>query len=346
MTVSLYSLALTIEVQGQCPQFESGVSVGTLQSPLVNEASGIAASRRNQHVLWVHNDRGDSARVFAMNIAGTHLGIYYLSGADATDWEDMAIGPGPVDGVDYLYIGDIGDNSATRSSIRVYRVVEPVVDANQPPVTKTLTGVHTITLRYPDGARDAETLMVDPLTKDIYVISKRESQSRLYRAAYPQSTSASVTMEYKCSLPWGWTTSGDISPNGSEVIVRGYSSASIWQREADAELWEAFANPQCKVALLYEPQGEAICFVKDFACGFFTVSENQYQPIYYFKRILKGDLDGDCDVDMADMKEFIDWWLVTNCSLSNNCNGTDLCEDNEVNFADFAVLAQYWLFGK
>jgi L-ribulokinase len=68
---------------GDCPQFLAGTKVGALQSPLINEASGIAASRKNANVLWVHNDSDDSARIFAMSYDGTHLGIYNLAGASA-----------------------------------------------------------------------------------------------------------------------------------------------------------------------------------------------------------------------------------------------------------------------
>ncbi len=275
---------------GQCPQFDEGFPTGTIKIEDLDEASGLAASQKNPYVLWTHNDSGDSARVFAMNALGTHLGTYNLSGASNRDWEDIAIGPGPIDGVDYLYIGEIGDNSAVYPSIKVYRVPEPQADANQPAVNLTLTGVETITLQYPDGARDAETLMVDPVTKDIYIISKRDDHPRVYRAAYPQSTSQTITMEYKCELLWqyqtlrDWVTAGDISPNGLEVIVRSYDSASIWQRPTNGNLWDAFAQPECPVQLLTETEtwGEAICFVNG---GYMTTSEGKYSAINYFPRI-------------------------------------------------------------
>ena len=151
-----------------CPQFSAGAAVGTVESSLINEASGIAASRKNADVLWTHNDSGDSERVFAMSRDGTHLGIYNLAGASARDYEDIAIGPGPVEGLDYLYVGDIGDNGGVYSYITVYRVAEPVVDSNESLVEVTLSDVDSIKLQYPDGPRDAETLMVDPLTRDIY----------------------------------------------------------------------------------------------------------------------------------------------------------------------------------
>lgn len=265
-------------------QFDVGVQVGTVENASVNEASGIAASRQNSNVLWAHNDSGDSARVYAMNIQGTHLGIYNLAGIGATDWEDMAIGPGPVPGQSYLYLGDIGDNLAVRASIQVYRVAEPAVGATQTPVTVNLGGAETITLVYPDGARDAETLMVDPLTNDIYVVSKRESQSRVYRAAYPQSTGATITMQYVGQLPWGWATGGDISWDGDEILIRGYGNASLWSRPQGGNLWDAFASPATSVPLVAEPLGEAIAF--DAAgIGYFTTSEGSNPPIYHFARV-------------------------------------------------------------
>lgn len=335
-----------LPVCAECPVFLPGISMGTQQSPAINEASGIAASRKNPQVLWVHNDSGDSARVFAIRIDGVLLGTYNLSGAGATDWEDMAIGPGPIDGVDYLYLGDIGDNNAVRSHVNVYRVAEPAVDTNQSPVTMTLTGVNTIRLQYPDGARDAETLMVDPPTRDIYIVSKRESLSRVYRAEYPQSTSSISVMEYKCSLPWGYATGGDISQNGSEVIVRGYFNASIWQKNTGSELWQAFSNQQCNVSLQFESQGEAVCFVKDFACGYLTTSEHLNQNIYYYERVLEGDLDGNCIVDLADMSVLAGFWLEDNCSLNDDCYGADISQDGTVDLIDFSIFGQDWLFGQ
>ena len=260
-----------------------GQNVGTVENPSINEASGIAPSRRNIDVLWVHNDSGDSARVFAMNTQGDHLGTFALSGASATDWEDIAIGPGPDPGKDYLYLGDIGDNNAVRvGGIRVYRVLEPDVDPDQSPVSVTLTSVETITLLYPDGARDAETLMVDPATGDIYIVSKRETYSRVYLAPYPQSST--MTMTHVAELPWGWATGGDISPLRNEIIIRGYGNASLWQIPDYGFLWNAFDAPPCTIPLASEPQGEAIGF-DAFGFGYFTVSEGTYQPIYYFPRI-------------------------------------------------------------
>ncbi len=278
----------------QCPQFLAPQKAGTIQQPGLKETSGLAASILNTGVLWAHNDSGDTARVFAMDKQGNHLGIYNITGVTATDWEDIAVGPGPATGVSYLYLGDIGDNKGSRASIKVYRVPEPAVSIGQAPVNVNIAGTDTIRLAYPDGARDAETLMVDPLTRDLYVISKRESKSRLYRAAYPQSTTQITVMEYLGQLPWGWATGGDISPDGSEILVRSYFNASLWSRPAGKTIWQALSSPPCTIPLATEAQGESICF--DAAGkGYFTASEGLNPPLYFYKRVqpLEGNANRD-----------------------------------------------------
>jgi hypothetical protein len=266
-------------VWADCPHFLAGRKVGTIESASITEASGIAASRKNANVLWVHNDNWPSC-VYALTPQGKLLGTYCLAGVRVHNWEDIAVGPGPDPNIVYIYVGDIGDNNAKRKHIVIYRVQEPNVDSNQSPVSSTLGGVEEIKLVYPDGPRDAETLMVDPLTKDIYIISKEEP-SRVYRAAYPQSTTTQTTLEYVAKLPWGTATGGDISPDGRMIIVRGYFAASLWERPQNDPLWQAFGSNGCSIPLIFEQQGEAICFDPNGA-GYYTTSEHAHQPIYYF----------------------------------------------------------------
>jgi len=143
------------------PNFLPRVDLGLLESDAINEASGLAASRRNAGVFWVHNDSGDRNRIFALNELGEHLSVYTIAGARNWDWEDIATGPGPDSGRTYIYIGEIGDNKAVYDTKYIYRVPEPRVDPDQAPIDTTLAGVETIPFHYPDGRRDAETLMVD-----------------------------------------------------------------------------------------------------------------------------------------------------------------------------------------
>ena len=64
----------------RCDSFRE---VGEFTSPKITECSGLAVSRKNPGVLWVHNDSGDSARLFAVKEDGTLLGVFRLAQADS-----------------------------------------------------------------------------------------------------------------------------------------------------------------------------------------------------------------------------------------------------------------------
>src|SRR4051812_23658019 len=160
------------------PTFSTGITTGNLANGSITEASGIVASRMNPNVLWTHNDSGHNPEIFPITPAGANLGTYTISGATDRDWEDIAVGPGPVNGTQYLYIGEIGDNNAAFASVAVYRIAEPTISDTQSPQTVTLSGAVKLNLAYPTGTdpsgnaqgpQDAESLFVDPATSDIYI---------------------------------------------------------------------------------------------------------------------------------------------------------------------------------
>jgi hypothetical protein len=286
--------------------FASGIQTGAIQNNSIDEASGIAASRKNANVLWTHNDSGDTERVFAMTTTGTNLGVYSISSNLGEDWEDIAVGPGPMAGAQYLYIAAIGDNlfgnTPIRSNVSVYRVPEPMVSSAQSPVTVNLTGAEKLTFAYPDGPRDAESMFVDPQTRDIYIISKRENPHRVYRAAYPQSTSGTTTLEYVTQFNHpNWLTSGDISVGGNEIIVRGTETTSgrMFIRPPGGSIADAFNTTPITIPLHSETQGEAIGFDPN-GWGYYTTSEGSNQPIYYFDRLPHGDYNHNGTVEAAD----------------------------------------------
>lgn len=279
----LVLLTSSCALAGPSDEFGPARQAGVVRGELISEASGLVASRQNPGVLWVHNDSGDKPRVYAINTKGDLLGICNVGGATARDWEDIAIGPGPDPNRQYLYIGDIGDNQAKYPEVIVYRVPEPKLDAAVAFGMMPIGPAEAIHLTYPGGPRDAETLLVDPQTRDIYIIAKRELFSKVYRAGYPQSTTQQTRLEAVTVLPWGFATGGDVSPDGREVIVRSMGNASLWTRPAGEPLWHAFSGRQIHLPLANEPQGEAICFDSQ-GLGYFTISEGARPPLYYFPR--------------------------------------------------------------
>jgi hypothetical protein len=262
--------------------YSSGRAMGRIDSEALRELSGLAASRRNPGVLYVHNDSGDAPQIYAINEKAQLLGACQIQGATERDWEDIAVGPGPDPDRSYVYIGDIGDNGARYPEIIVYRVPEPKVDAATPFDQMTIGPAEALRFVYPDKPRDAETLLVDPLTRDIYIISKRELAPKVFRAAYPQSTTQQTGLEPVAVLPLAtFPTGGDVSPDGRRVIVRGMFHAALWERPVGEPLWHAFSGPPKALPVAPEPQGEAVCFDCK-GTGYFTISEGRHPTLYYF----------------------------------------------------------------
>lgn len=271
--VSVGAGGILFEILAQNPKFGERVDRGLIEHKPIKEASGLAASRKNSQVLWTHNDSGGKNCVYALDTQGKHLGVYTIAGVTARDWEDIALGPGPIAGQDYLYIGDIGDNSARQSLKYIHRIPEPVVNAKQAPVDSTLAGAETITVQYPDRPHDAETLMIDPLTKDLYIVSKQDTVSLVYRAAFPQSTAETIKLEHVATLAFGGAVAGDISPAGDGILIKTYVMIYYWPRGKNENVWDALAKPPATMPYILEPQGEAVAWQAQ-GNGYYTLSES------------------------------------------------------------------------
>jgi hypothetical protein len=255
------------------------VHLANLENKSIKESSGIAASRRNADIFWTHNDSGDGPFIYAFDRRGKHRGVWRVTGAEARDWEDMAIGPGPRLGRSYLYIGDIGDNSKKRAKITVYRVAEPRITPKDSSSTvqnpRETEAADVIRLKYPDGKYDAETLLIHPLTGDLYIITKvMGAPAKVYKLRAPALKSGVSTLSYVGELRFpnqflGFITGGDISPDGHRIIISDYLGACELilpgkRGIAFDEIWKQSPLP---VDIGGFPglrrQGEAICYRAD-----------------------------------------------------------------------------------
>ncbi len=260
-----------------CAGSASVVSAGTVEHPQVDEASGLSAGVRNPDVWWVHNDSGDAPRLFALDQVGEQVATVNLSGADAVDWEDMAVGPAAQGSGGTIYVGDIGDNAQVRPSVQVYRLTEPELTTGGPPSTLTVNA-ERLTLTYPDGAHDAEALLVDPVRGDLVVLTKdwtMQGRAGVYRAPAGLAAGSTTVLQKMTTLklPAGaLVTAADISPDGSVVAVRTYGAVTLFPRPAGKALWAAFNQPSCGGPAVSEPQGESIGFATD-GSSYTTVSE-------------------------------------------------------------------------
>lgn len=277
-------------VDATATPFQAGQNQGTVKDASLNEISGIAMSRVNTlGYAWVHEDSGGPNKVFLLNQTGTTLASYTLSGILNRDWEDIAIGPGPSAGINYIYLAEIGDNLKIFGNYYIYRFPEPSIAGKTLPYNSTASGVNKIQFKYPDNKpRNAETLMVDPLTKDLYIVSKESSgNANVYKMAYPQSTSSVNTLSLLGSISVVTAVGGDISADGSEILIKNIGSVYYWKKSsANQSIWSLLQTAKTTLSYTAEPQGEAIAWAKN-GTGYYTLSEkasNVTPVIYFYKR--------------------------------------------------------------
>ncbi len=265
-------------------------TVGPMTNPDLKEISGIAVSAKNPDVVWVHNDSGDTARIFAVDSkTGATLGTYNLSGAKAVDWEDIELGPGPVKGQPYIYVADIGDNAMDRSSITIYRIAEPTVTGTASnPTTTTVSGVDTFHLAYPDGPHNAESFMVDPKSGEMVIVDKTSSGNpQIYEAPGGLTSGSTTTLKDVGTMPLGsgggnLVTAADVSSDGTEVAVRTYDHVLLYNRDPSEDI-ATVLEQQTPVQgpVPNEQQGEAIAFTPD-GRGYVTTSEGTDQFLHEY----------------------------------------------------------------
>jgi len=163
----------------------------------------------------------------------------------------------------------------------VYRVLEPDLTGVAVGTTLPAASIGSVVLQYPDGARDAESLLVDQVSGDLYIISKREAAVRVYRAPRPAFADETVTMEYIATLAHTWVVAADVCADNATVLVK--TPTQVYAYVSDSGIAAAFA--QAPTARLYtaEPQGEAIA-ANPTCTAYATLSEGSNQPLTIYEQ--------------------------------------------------------------
>jgi hypothetical protein len=292
LPIIFLSCTSCMEMISTSDSFNEAQDLGVIENTTIKEASGIVASYKNKGLLWTHNDSGDNNRIYSMDANGKGTREFYLEGANNRDWE--AIGMATFPEGSFIYVGDIGDNNANYSDYIIYRVLEPEITASTPK-TNTLKNVQKISYKYPDGARDAEAILIDQSTKDIFIISKREDKKRLYRLPFPQSYTQTITAEFVQELTTfstgsgqqAYLTDGNVSADNQEIILKSYFQIFHWRRATNETIPNALKRNPTIIPYGLEPQGEGVCFAQD-GSGYYTISEESSSKspvkLYFYKR--------------------------------------------------------------
>lgn len=268
--------APTASPVGACPVCSAPEVRGAILNRDVKEASGLAASAAHPGVLYTHNDSGDGPRFFAMTQSGADLGAFDVSGAEAIDWEDIALGPcAPGAAGKCIYLADTGDNKRHRSTYVIYRVAEP---ASLEGASRTVTP-EVLTFVYPDGPHDAESLLVHPTTGVVTIVTKvKEGSSPIYELPMPLTPGRPMTAVRvgEVSPPRGSPrfTAGAVHPQAKGVLLRTYTNVFYYAMGPGQTAAQAVMGAPCELPAASEEQGEAIEWLPA-GNGYVTTSEGK-----------------------------------------------------------------------
>lgn len=263
---------------------------GYVADDKVKEASGMAFSRIDPDRLWLHNDGGNRAQLYATTSGGMPLGALTIEGVNNQDWEDLAAFDH--NGVAMLAIGDVGDNGGLRKTIVVHFVAEPKKLKKKMRVKPAWS----TKIRYPDGPHDCEALAIDPAGGFIYLLTKRTKPARLYRAPLrssavfvdaelvasvdhiPQPTPELIAAHPKSGRYRSQPTAMDIDVANQQAAVLTYHYAYVFDRQSDEAWADAFSRKPRLIRLPLLPQGEAIAYNSD-GSALYVTSEKWPSPI-------------------------------------------------------------------
>lgn len=253
---------------------------GLLVGRQLGEVSGMAASRRHRGTLWLIDDGGNPARLFAIDTRGRRQATFSVEGVTKTDWEDLA--SFDLDGAHYLLVADTGDNGGLRRTLQLHVLREPARLANA-----RVRPAWSIAFRWPDGARDCEAVAVDARRAQVLLVSKKRYPPELF--VLPLRPADGVQVARRVGTLAGvpapppathrrrpvdaQVTAASLSPDGDTLAVMTYRYLVRYDRGAGR--WQsAIARPGHVQRLPWLPQAEALAWSANgrwlYATGEFT----------------------------------------------------------------------------
>lgn len=256
-----------------------GRRLAELAAEAIDEASGLACSRRHDGLFWTHNDSGGAARLYAFDVRGRDLGWCDLAGVTAFDWEDMA--SFTYREKPYLLLCDVGNNGRAAEVQILYLIEEPSIDLENGLAVKEVPVLETINFRYQDDHRDCEAVGVDPTDRTILLATKgRQASCFVYSLPWPEPNPRKVFVARRiATLSLPQTTAMDISPDGRRAVVLTYGDAFEYVRREGQDWATAFAGQPRRIVVPERVQGESLCFGSDGRTLYLT-SEKRPTPLF------------------------------------------------------------------
>ncbi len=259
-----------------------------MNDPSLLEISGVASSYNTPGAFWVHNDSGDTPRIFLVDKSGNTLMIANIASATASDWEDIA--SFQLNGKPYILIADIGDNGENRTNCKLYIIEEPNYDPNGTNPT-SFPIFRKINFTYETGPQNCESISVNVATGKIMFVSKKNfngARKTRYVHELPLSVSSeTVTLVAKKIQEFDYIidapTAMDISNDGKRAIVLTVKDGAFEFTRNDGVTWaDAFATAPTRVAIPVGSGNEAICYDTN-GVDLYSMKEGKSSPLWFYK---------------------------------------------------------------
>lgn len=274
-----------------CKRWSEGEKAGALDRLQIDEASGIAVSKRFPGRLYHVNDSGNGPYFYISDFDGGKTKAVRIEGFNAlgSDFEDATLGK-CLGGKSCFFIADTGDNFVKRKFVRII-VMEEAEDFGPSAVP-----LKVLKLKYPDRPHNAEAVALHP-NGDIYIFTKEEDLDnmksyptklfRIEREKWENAGDGELTLEYagELDLPRlsgsdsnfeSVITSFDISPDGKKFIVLTYEDAYEFDIDLSTGLKPSAGLVRDKdyraIKLVALPQQESISYIEE-GRGFIYDSE-------------------------------------------------------------------------
>lgn len=229
-----------------CAHWGEAVHIGQLDLQL-EEASGVAVSRRFPDRLYHINDSGDSGRFYITTMEGKNTTPVSIAGFTPIDTEAVSVG-NCGDRRSCVFVGDIGDNDRRRETIDIFAIEE--VEKFE----RTVKPVQRYRLRYPDKPHDAESMAVHP-SGTIYILTK-EQPARLFK--FDPSSMTRTLAPVMTLDAGGRPTDMSISDDGTRLLVLTYRHAVEFGIDLEHETTPRYRQ---KIELRFLPQQEGVAYL-------------------------------------------------------------------------------------
>jgi len=186
----------------------------------ISETSGLIYYHNK---LITHNDSGNAAELYEINTAsGSITRTVTISNATNIDWEDIAQDD------TYIYIGDIGNNSGSRTDLKFYRILKTDYDSNTNVIADIINYSYADQTDFNSNMNntnwDAEAFVV--YDDYILIFSKNWINNEVDVYAIPKFISTHSAHKVSNYNVQGLVTGAD-SIDSNKIYLSGYSASNI-----------------------------------------------------------------------------------------------------------------------